>query len=324
VEKRLVPRTRATARAFHIFKDVVKRSGVFFALIGLAILLSVISPHFLTPSNLRNILRQVSVNLIFSIGTAFVILTAGIDVSIGSVLAFSAVIMAGVMPTVGMIPGILIGLATGFLLGSFNGLAVGYLRLPSFVVTLATMLAARSFAYIYTGGFPLSNLPAGFNSLGSGYVGPFPVPVIIAMGILVWGVIILRYTRLGRYIYAIGGNREAIKRSGVNVAKYEILIYGINGLLAASGGLILTARLNSAVPTIAADAPFDAIAAVVIGGVSLSGGRGSLWGVLMGVLIFGMISNGLNLLNVSAFWQGAVRGMVIFGAILADRLRTRA
>lgn len=301
-----------------------KSSGVLLPLILLMVTLSIISSDFLTINNFKNILRQVSVNLIFSIGTAFVILTGGIDVSVGSMLAFSAVIMTGVMPTVGMLPAVLIGLATGFALGLFNGLAVAWLKLPSFIVTLAMMLAARAFAFIYTGGYPVSDIPMSFSFLGSGYLGPFPVPVIISLGILFIGILILKYTTLGRFIYGIGGNRYAVKLSGVNVIKYEALAYGINGLLAALAGVIMTARLNSAVPSIAESAPFDAIAAVVIGGVSLSGGKGSLWGVLVGVLIFGVISNGLNLMSVPSFWQDAVRGIVIFGAILFDRLRARA
>lgn len=302
----------------------VKSSGVLLPLIFLVAALSIMSPDFLTVSNLKNILRQVSVNLIFSVGTAFVILTGGIDVSIGSMLAFSAVIMAGIMPAIGPVPAVLVGLAIGFALGSFNGLAVAWLRLPAFIVTLATMLAARAFAFIYTGGYPVSNLPLGFSFLGSGYIGPFPVPVIISIGVLLLGVLVLNHTKLGRFIYGIGGNREAVKLSGVNVIKYEMLAYGINGFLAALAGVIMTARLNSAVPSIAESAPFDAIAAVVIGGVSLRGGRGSLWGVFVGVLIFGVISNGLNLMSVPSFWQNAVRGIVIFGAILFDRLRARA
>ncbi|MBS3787797.1 ABC transporter permease [Candidatus Bipolaricaulota bacterium] len=302
----------------------VKSSGVILPLILLIAALSIISPDFLTINNFKNILRQVSVNLIFSVGTAFVILTGGIDVSVGAMLAFSAVIMAGLMPTVGMFPAVLIGLAIGFSLGLFNGLAVAWLKLPAFIVTLAMMLAARAFAFIYTGGYPVSNIPMSFRFLGSGYIGPFPVPVIISLGVLLIGVLVLKYTTLGRFIYGIGGNRDAVKLSGVNVIKYEALAYGINGLLAALAGVIMTARLSSAVPSIAESAPFDAIAAVVIGGVSLSGGKGSLWGVFVGVLIFGVISNGLNLMSVPSFWQNAVRGIVIFGAILFDRLRARS
>lgn len=299
----------------------IKNAGILLALIGLGVFLSIVSDVFLTVSNITNIFRQVSSNLILSIGTALVILTGGIDVSIGSIMAFSSAVAASLMVKVGCILASVVGLLVGAALGALNGIAVGLLGLEPFVVTLSSMAAVRAMTFIYTKGYPISTVPEEYNVLGSGYLGPFPIPTLLSLGLFVVVFLVLRYTPFGRHIYATGDNEIAAIHSGINVKAVKIAVYTLNGLFAAFAGLILVARLNSAIPTIGSDAPFDAIAAVVMGGISLSGGRGSLLGALVGVLLLGTINNGLNLLRIHAFWQGFVRGVVIFIAIVIDRFR---
>lgn len=299
----------------------IKNAGILLALIGLGIFLSIVSDVFLTVSNITNIFRQVSSNLILSVGTALVILTGGIDVSIGSVMAFSSAVAASLMMKVGCVVASVVGLLVGAVLGALNGIAVGILGLEPFVVTLSSMAAVRAMTFIYTKGYPISTVPEEYNILGSGYVGPFPIPTLLSLGLFVVVFLILRYTPFGRHIYATGDNEMAAIHSGINVKAVKISVYTLNGLFSSFAGLILVARLNSAIPTIGQDAPFDAIAAVVMGGISLSGGRGSLLGALVGVLLLGTINNGLNLMRIHAFWQGFVRGVVIFIAIVIDRFR---
>ncbi|MCD6239805.1 MAG: ribose ABC transporter permease [Thermotogae bacterium] len=301
--------------------NLVKKSGVLLALIALVVFLSITSNVFFTTHNILNILRQVSVNLILSIGTAIVILTGGIDVSIGAIMAFSAVVAASLMNSLGILTASILGIFIGLGIGTMNGLAVGMLGLEPFVVTLSTMLSIRGLAYVYTKGYPVSDIPGNYAFLGSGYVGFMPLPILLSISIFILASIILKYTPFGRHIYAIGDNETAARLSGINVKMTKTLVYTINGGLAAFAGLILVSRLISAVPTVGMNAPFDAIAAVVMGGISLSGGKGSLWGMLIGVLLLGTISNGLNLLRIQSFWQEVVRGIVIFIAILIDRLR---
>ena len=299
----------------------LRRGGIFLALIAFIVFLGVESPAFLTARNFANIAVQVSSDLLIVIGTALVIITGNIDVSMGPIMAFSSVIAASLMPKVGCFPASMIALIVGAMLGMGNGLAVGLLRLDSFVVTLSSMVAIRALAYIYTKGFPISTVPEGYSVLGTGYVGGLPVPTIIAAAIFIIFVFIMRYTPFGRHVYATGDNEVAAIHSGINVKFVKIAVFTINGLLSSIAGLILMARLMSGIPTIGADVAFTAIAAVVMGGVSLTGGKGSLWGALVGILLLGTINNGLNLMRIQAFWQGFVKGIVIFLAILIDKLR---
>ncbi|HZU77185.1 MAG TPA: ABC transporter permease, partial [Dehalococcoidia bacterium] len=251
------------------------------------------------------------------------ILTAGIDLSVGSVLAFSAAVGAGFMVGgMNIWLASLIALIVGGLAGLLNGWFIAYAGLAPFIVTLGTLTLFRGFTQIYTAGTPIFNLPASFGNFGAGSIVGIPVPVIVTLIVFVLGAVVLSRTTHGRRIYAIGGNERASYLAGIPVKRYLLLVYVISGVLSALAGLVLTSRLGTAEPTAGTGYELDAITAVVLGGTSLFGGEGTLWGTLVGALILGVIDNGLNLLDVSAFYQGAIRGAIILFAILLDRKRT--
>lgn len=298
------------------------------SLIGLALLvlvLSLLSPHFLTTENLLNITRQVAVNAILATGMTFVIISAGIDLSVGSVLALSGCVMAIALNAgVGIFPGILLAVGVGSLCGLANGFMTGYLRVPPFIATLGMMSVARGLALVVTGGYPIFELPEGFSYLGTGYLWDvLPVSLLFTFLVLVAAHFVLTRMKLGRYVYVIGGNEEAAVLSGVNVKATKMLIYTICGFLAGLASVVFVSRLNSAQPTAGIAYELDAIAATVIGGTSLFGGVGSIGGTVIGALIMGVLRNGLNLLNVSSFWQQVVIGVVIITAVYVDQLRHR-
>lgn len=298
------------------------------SLIGLALLvlvLSLLSPHFLTTENLLNITRQVAVNAILATGMTFVIISAGIDLSVGSVLALSGCVMAIALNAgVGIFPGILLAVGVGSLCGLANGFMTGYLRVPPFIATLGMMSIARGLALVVTGGYPIFELPEGFSYLGTGYLWDvLPVSLLFTFLVLVAAHFVLTRMKLGRYVYVIGGNEEAAVLSGVNVRTTKLLIYTICGFLAGLASVVFVSRLNSAQPTAGIAYELDAIAATVIGGTSLFGGVGSIGGTVIGALIMGVLRNGLNLLNVSSFWQQVVIGVVIITAVYVDQLRHR-
>lgn len=303
------------------FLEILNKFKTGIGLLILVIVLSLMSPYFLTIPNLLNIVRQVSIIAIISFGMTMVILTGGIDLSVGSMLAFSGAIAAGMMVNSGLnvFLAILIGLAAGTALGLFNGIAVAKAKLPAFIVTLAMMTIARGFTLIYTNGRPISGFKESFRFFGAGYLAKIPIPVVIMFIFLVVIFVLLKKTPLGRYIYAIGGNEKATKLSGINTDKIKIAVYGLNGFLAAASGIILTSRLNSAQPMAGEGYELDAIAAVVLGGTSLSGGRGGVIGTIIGALIIAVLNNGLNLLNVSSFYQLVAKGAVILLAVFLDR-----
>ncbi len=299
---------------------LVRRFGIVLAFALLMAVLSLLSPSFLTVSNLLNIARQVSINAILAAGMTFVILTAGIDLSVGSVLAYAGAIMAGLLAGgTPLVVSIGAGLALGALLGLVNGAVVTKGKVQPFIATLAMLTIARGATLVYTDGRPITGLPDAFVWLGAGDVGRVPVPVIIMTLVFLAAHLILTRTVLGRYVYAIGGNEEAARLSGVNVIFYKALVYAISGVLSAVSAVILTARLNSAQPTAGAGYELDAIAAVVLGGTTLAGGEGTIGGTLLGAFIIGVINNGLNLLNVNPFYQQVVKGAVILLAVLLDR-----
>ena len=298
------------------------------SLIGLALLvlvLSLLSPHFLTTENLLNITRQVAVNAILATGMTFVIISAGIDLSVGSVLALSGCVMAIALNAgVGIFPGILLAVGVGSLCGLANGFMTGFLRVPPFIATLGMMSVARGLALVVTGGYPIFELPEGFSYLGTGYLWDvLPVSLLFTFLVLVAAHFVLTRMKLGRYVYVIGGNEEAAVLSGVNVRATKMLIYTICGFLAGLASVVFVSRLNSAQPTAGIAYELDAIAATVIGGTSLFGGVGSIGGTVIGALIMGVLRNGLNLLNVSSFWQQVVIGVVIITAVYVDQLRHR-
>ncbi|WP_285490675.1 ABC transporter permease subunit [Staphylococcus haemolyticus] len=294
----------------------------FIGLILLIIVVSILNPSFLDLSNLLNLLRQISINGLIAFGMTFIILTGGIDLSVGSILALSSAFIAlmitsGVDPIIALIIGVLIG----FVLGAVNGLLVTKGNMAPFIATLATMTIFRGLTLVITDGNPITNLGDSylFQLFGKGYFIGIPAPAVTMIIVFVILLIILQKTTFGRHTYAIGGNEVAAKISGIKVNKIKILIYGISGLMSALAGGILTSRLNSAQPTAGTSYELDAIAAVVLGGTSLTGGKGRIVGTLIGVLIIGVLNNGLNLLGVSSFYQQVVKGVVILIAVLIDR-----
>lgn len=299
-----------------------QKLGPLLGLLLLVMIVSVLNPSFLEPLNLLNLLRQVAINALIAFGMTFVILTGGIDLSVGAILALSSALTAGMIVS-GMDPilAILIGCVLGGLMGLFNGLLITRGKLAPFIATLATMTIFRGLTLVYTDGNPITGLGDNylFQLFGRGYFFGIPVPAITM--ILAFSILyaILHKTPFGRKTYAIGGNEKAALISGIKVPKVKVMIYGLSGMLAALAGAILTSRLNSAQPTAGTSYELDAIAAVVLGGTSLSGGKGRIVGTLIGALIIGTLNNGLNLLGVSSFFQMVVKGVVIIIAVLLDR-----
>lgn len=298
------------------------RLGPLLGFILIFVVMSILSHQFLTFDNLRNVALQTTVNALLGVGMTFVILTSGIDLSVGSTLALSTVISSQLMVEhVPIFLACVIGIVVGAAGGALNGILVSYGRLAPFIVTLGTQQLFRGLTEVFTQGMPIFNLPSSFSNLGTGLVAGIPIPVIIAAAVFVCSWIVLKKTVVGRKIYALGGNEKVAKLAGVKVNQYLVWVYVIAGALAALAGLILTSRLGSAEPTAGTGYELDAITAVVLGGTSLVGGEGSVIGTLIGALILGVIDNGLNLLNVSSFWQDAVKGLIILVAILLDRKR---
>jgi len=302
--------------------SIAQKLGPLLGLLVLVVVVSIMNPSFLAPLNILNLLRQVAINALIAFGMTFVILTGGIDLSVGAILALSSTLMAGMMVSgIDPILAILIGCLLGAVLGAINGLLITKGKMAPFIVTLATMTIFRGLTMVYTNGNPITGLGDSymFQLFGRGYFLGIPVPaitMIVTFGVL-W--IILHKTPFGRQTYAIGGNEKAAIISGIKVDRVKIMIYSLAGLLAALAGAILTSRLNSASPTAGDSYELDAIAAVVLGGTSLSGGRGWIVGTLIGALIIGTLNNGLNLLGVSSFFQMVVKGGVIILAVLMDR-----
>lgn len=305
---------------------VLRRFGPLLGLLALCAALSLLSRHFLKFDNLLNVFRQSAVNALLSLGQLVVIITAGIDLSVGSILGLCCVLVAlllkaGVPPALS----VLAALAIGAALGSVNGVLLTKLRLPHpFIPTLGMMNVARGLALVSTGGFPVSELPAGFRFWGAGSVAWIPAPVILV--VLFYGLfhVFLTRTTAGRDVYAVGGNKQAALLSGVPVDARLILVYALSGLMAAIGAIVLAGRMNSGFPLAGVGAELDSIAAVIIGGASFFGGVGTVGGTLVGALIMGVLRNGLNLLNVSAHWQIVVIGAVIVAAVWVDVVRQRA
>jgi len=299
------------------------------SLAGLAvlfILLSIVSPHFLEIKNLMNIARQSAINSLVAIGMLMAILTAGIDLSVGSILALSTVVMGIFVVKFNINPlfGILACLIIGSFLGMLNGLMLTKLNLPHpFISTLGMQNICRGLALIVTKASPISGFPNLIQYLGSAFLGPVPVSFILVVIVYLIYHLFLTRTSTGRHIYAVGGNKEAARLSGINVDKILIIVYTLSGLMAAMGGLVLTGRVNAAYPLAGLAYETDAIAAVIIGGASFMGGVGTVWGTLIGAMIMAVLRNGLNLLGVSAEWQTVAIGTVIIGAVYVDVLRRK-
>lgn len=300
---------------------IISKMGPLIALLILVVVITVLNPNFISVNNLLNLLRQVSINGLIAFGMTFVIMTGGIDLSVGSVLALSSAFTASLMVSgLNEYIAILIGLLSGVLLGGLNGVLISKGNLAPFIATLATMTVYRGATLVFTGGNPITvSNQEFFSFLGRGYLLGIPTPVIIYFLCFVILYVVLHKTVFGRKTYSIGGNEKASLISGVNVDAMKIKIYAISGLMASIAGIIQASRLSSAQPTAGESFEIDAIAAVVLGGTSMTGGRGRLTGTVIGALIIGTISNGLNLLGVSSFYQNIAKGLVIILAMLVDR-----
>lgn len=284
----------------------------------LCIVMGIFSPEFFSASNMSNVLRQVTINAILAVGMTFVILSSRIDLSVGSVMAFTGTMMAAAMVDYGIpwFGAILIGVVIGATLGLINGIIISYLKLPAIIVTLAMMQIPRGLALLYTGGYPLNGLPSSFSNIGRGYLfNIIPIPVVIMAIVYILAYIILNHLPIGRYIYAIGGNEEAVRLSGIKVKLYKIIPFVVSGITASIGGVIITSRLMSGQPMAGEGFELDAIAAVVLGGTDVAGGRGHIVGTLLGAMMLGVLTNGLNLIGVSPYVQRIFKGLIIIAAV---------
>ena len=317
------------------YRPLLTRSQSFIALLLLCVALSLLSNKFLTIENGWNVLRQISVNVCISVGMTLVVLTAGIDLSIGSVLALSGAVAAGLLKSgiawpahdlfIGftLLGTIVSALLVGSAMGFFNGWMITKFKVPPFVATLAMLTIARGLTMLWTKGYPISSLGPKFDYIGSGWLLGIPVLVWISAITVALAVLLVKKTPIGRYIYAIGGNEQAARLSGIHINRVKIIVYTICGILAAVGGIMVTSRLDSAQPNAGTSYELDSIAAVVIGGTSLSGGRGTIMGTVLGAIIIGVLNNGLVLLDVSPFWQQVIKGGVILLSVIVDKMNAK-
>jgi ribose transport system permease protein len=305
-------------------RDLLKRFLPFATLIALFVGLTIASPYFLTVGNLSAVIRQTAVIIIMAIGMTVVMVSGGIDLSVGSMVGLTGV--CGTMLIAAHLPtwlALLGAIAVGALCGIFNGAAVVVLRIPPFIATLGTLGAFRGLVLLITGGIPIADLPHNFGSLANGYILQIPVPLFFVLGAGVLVYLILKYTRLGRYSYAIGSNMEAARCAGIRIGLYTILIYALNGALTGLSGMIESARLVTGQPTAGTGYELNVIAAVVIGGGSLNGGQGTVIGTIIGAMIMGLLNNGCNLLGISPFMQQIIIGSVIILAVSFDEYQRR-
>jgi ribose transport system permease protein len=305
-------------------RSLIQLAGMLPVLIVICIFFAVLTPNFLTQNNMVNVVRQASINIVLAAGMTFVILTGGIDLAVGSVLGFTAVIAVAVslIPALGW-AAVPLALLAGLLVGVLTGMMVAYVGLPPFIVTLGTYTAIRGAAYLVAGGTTVINSKIGFAWIGNGYLGPVPWLVIIALLTIAISAFILHSTVLGVHVYATGGNAQAARLTGIPVPFVFIFAYGVSGLLSGLGGVMSASRLYSAQGQLGIGYELDAIAAVILGGTSFSGGIGTVFGTLIGALIIAVLNNGLTLMNVSFYWQLVIKGAVIVLAVTLDRLRTR-
>lgn len=300
--------------------DMIRQLSLLFMMLAEIVIFSLLSERFLRVSNIINVLRQVSVTGISAMGMFMIILLGDIDLSVGSMYAFIGVLCAFVFKaTKSPAVTILAALAIGTVIGSINGVITAKFKIPAFITTLATMSVCSGFAYILTKGTPIGVTDRRFTFLGSGYVaGKIPLPVIFMSIVLVAGYFLMYKTRFGRHVYACGGNAQAAKWSGINADRIRILVFVLAGILNGFAAIILAGRLGGGLPAAGEGSEMDVITAVVLGGTSMSGGKGKLWGVLLGVLIIGLLTNGLTMIGVSTYWQKVVKGIIIVVAVILD------
>lgn len=311
---------RSESTIFAFLTGALKQYGIVIALALICAVLSFLSPHFLTFANLVNVARQISLNGILAVGVTFVLLTGGVDLSLGSLVALTGVVAAGFAH-----PGeyplfvpVAAGVFAGMACGAVNGVVITQGRIAPFIVTLGMMTVARGLALVISGGRPVSNMSPSMTRLG-GDILSFPIPVLVLCGTAALSWLFLKNVRLGRYVYAVGGNENAARAAGINVNFVKLFAYTFCGAMAGLAGVILAARITTGQPNAGLAYELDAIAAVVIGGTSLSGGVGGVGGTLLGALLMGVINNGLDLLNVSSYYQQIVKGAIIIGAVWLDR-----
>ncbi len=317
--------TRGGARQFGGPGIWLARYGLVVALVAVATLLSLATPNFLTVANLVIVARQISINGILAVGVTYVLLTGGVDLSLGSLVALTGVVAAcfahpdqyPVLLPVGM------GVLAGLLCGTVNGVVITRGNVAPFIVTLGMMTVARGLALVVSGGKPVSNLSPAFGTIGGGTVLGVPAPVAILLAVAGISHLLLQHTRLGRHIYAVGGNEAAARAAGIRVRGVKTFAYGVCGAMAGLAGVVLASRITTGQPNAGIAYELDAIAAVVIGGTSLSGGVGGVGGTLLGALLMGVINNGLDLLNVSSYYQQIVKGLIIIGAVWMDKRQER-
>ena len=295
--------------------------GIICVLLIIGVFLSLLSDKFLTSGNLISVMRQISINVYIALGMTLVIILGGIDLSVGAIVALTGTVTVGLIVNTGLpiAAAIAIGLLIGVVCGFISGTMVAEFKLPAFIVTMAMMNIARGAANVYSGGRSTRITDEFFSSIGSGYLfGVIPLPVIYMVVLIILITVVLNKTKFGTYIYAIGGNRESARLSGVPIKKVEVAVFTIIGLLSAFAGLVLASRMYSGQPSVGAGYELDAIAACVLGGVSMSGGKGRISGTVFGAMVIGFISNGLNLMNVNSFWQLVVKGIIILIAVVID------
>lgn len=305
-------------------KNLIAKYGSLVALIILCVVMTILKPRFLNPLNIRNILRLSSINGLLAVGMTFVCLTGGIDLSVGAVMGCAGMYSAYFAQASMELPwfaGVAVGIGMGLLIGAFNGICIAYLKVPAFVGTLGAMTIAKGLTFILTNAKPIPNLSDSFKYIGGGMIaGVIPIPIIIFAVILVICFLLLYKTRYGRYVIAVGGNIKAARVSGINVKRIIASVYLLSGALAALAGIIMTARVTSGVTSTGDGYETDAIAMVVIGGTSLAGGKGRLWGTIVGILMMICLSNGLDMLGVTAYYQMIVKGFVVIAAVMLDGL----
>lgn len=305
-------------------KKIFSAYSLYILLLVLVIVVSVLNTNFLSAQNIKNIFQQVSINGILAVGMTFVIITGGIDLSVGSLLGFSGVIAASLVSGGGNpLLAVLAGIAAGLVFGVVNGVLVSYAKIVPFIVTLGMLSIARGFTNVYTHGSPIIKLNKAFTALGQSSVLGIGLPVWIFVCMLLVGYVLLHTTKLGRYTLAVGGNESAAKTSGINTAKIKMFAYTFTGFCCGLAGILMTAKTNAGAPNAGTGYELDAIAAAIIGGTSPSGGKGSIFGTLLGVLIFGIIQNALDILNVSSYIQQVIKGLIIIGAVWADKANRR-
>lgn len=301
------------------WKKFARQGGVLLCLLAICVFFAIISPHFFNERNLISVVLQASINIIVALGMTVVIITGGIDLSVGPILAVCGVVLAQMLVNgTNAFLAVLAALALGVLMGLINGSLISVFNLQPFLVTLGTMSIYRGLALVYTTGKPVPGVPDSYTSVIGGKIGIIPVPVIIMIAIVLLVYCLLKFTKIGVYIFAIGGNVEAAKLSGINVTKYKMTAYVISGLACALGAVVMVGRLGAAEPTAATGYELDAIAASAIGGASLAGGKGSVIGTVLGALILAVLKNGMTLLNVQSYYQQIATGIVIILAVMLD------